>query len=111
MRERPGLRFYCPTMRRIPCHVWTYVGILLLLLGLQVRMVDEFVFTPGATETLHHWFGSAPATAGGTFERMAVGTPVGYQHHFRPPAWAGYALLSGGAVAVVYGRMRKQRRG
>jgi hypothetical protein len=98
-------------MRRIPYHVWTYVGILLLLLGLQVRMVDQYVFTAGATQTLSRWFETSPMTASGTLERLAIGTPVGYQHHFRPPLWSGYALLSAGAVSVIYGLMRKHRRG
>jgi len=98
-------------MRRIPYHVWTYVGILLVLLGLQVRMVDEYVFTAGATQTLNHWFGSSPMAANGTLERLAIGTPIGYQHHFRPPVWSGYAFLSAGAVLLIHGLMRKRRRG
>ena len=99
----------CGDMRRIPYHVWIYVGILLLLLGLQMRMVGDYVFTPGATATLNQWFGPDSAAPGGAFGPLAIGTPVGYQTHFQPPVWVGYGLLSAGAVFFIHGILLKRK--
>ena len=96
-------------MRRIPYHVWIYVGILLLLTGLQMRMVGDYVFTPGATATLNEWFGPDSAAQGGAFGPLAIGTPVGYRTQFQPPVWFGYGLLSAGAVAFIHGMLLKRK--
>ena len=92
-------------MNRWPFHVWIYLGFLLLLLGVQVGMVEVFVFSPQATQNLRNWFGF-----GGAGSSFSLGQG-GYQGHFRPANWVGYALLSAGAVLFMHGWLLRRSRG
>ena len=91
-------------MSRWPFHIWLYVGILLLLLGIQVRMMDVYVLSAGATAALNNWI-----SVGGSNMSVALG-PMGYQAQYRPSPWLGYALLSAGAVLFANGWLLRHNR-
>ncbi len=77
-------------------------GIFFLLLGLQFRMVEEFVLTPQFTRLVMEMFNHPMALADATMETLAGGsTSAVPPKAVRPPEWIGYALLSVGAVLFL----------
>lgn len=96
-------------MGNLRYHVWIYIGVMVFLLGLQLRMVETFTFTSDSTRVLNDWFGpNGSGAPTGAIERWAVNQNL-VQKQYRPQAWLGYALLSAGGVMVVHGWF--QRRG
>jgi hypothetical protein len=85
-------------------HTWIYVGLILLLLGIQVRMVETYVLTPESTRRLSEWFGppSGEPAPTGALQRWALRENLA-RKQFRPPQWLGYSLLSAGGVMIVHG--------
>jgi hypothetical protein len=83
------------------------VGLVILLLGLQVRMVDTFVLNEKASrfvaERLAHVTGGEDTTQ--TF-LPAVGPAPRRTLH--PPTWLGYALISTGVVLVLHSLAMKR---
>ena len=81
------------------------LGLVVLLLGLQIRMVETFVLNEKASRFL----AERMAPMGGDGDRTflpAVG-PVP-RRTVRPPAWLGYALMSVGAVLVLHSLAMKK---
>jgi hypothetical protein len=89
-------------MSSIPYHVWLYLGLMVSMLGLQLRMVEAYTFTPESTQVLNEWLGPNQNAPGASIQRWAVNESL-VQKQYRPPAWLGYALLSTGAVMFVHG--------
>ena len=82
------------------------VGIVLLLLGLQLRAVDSFVLTPKATRFIHEktresGFRTAADPYNLDTYLMAAG-PVA-KKTITPPKWLGWAAISVGAVLTLHG--------
>jgi hypothetical protein len=96
-------------MNRIRYHFWIYVGLMVMVMGLALRTVEVFVLSAGSTRTLHGWFGGPAATPGTSLERLALQSDNVARREVRPPTWLGYALLSGGAVMVVNGVIKRKR--
>ena len=76
-------------------------GLVLLLVGAQLRVVKGFVLSDSATRILAEHFGEPTTTAKGAVQQayLATGAPVSYT--IEPPTWIGYALLSVGFVLTV----------
>ncbi|TVQ03776.1 MAG: hypothetical protein EA381_00910 [Planctomycetaceae bacterium] len=80
-------------------------GMLLILLGLQFRLVQSFVLNESATRTLIRVSKSNPVTASessalGNFIRdIAVPRP---KKQVEPPRWLGLALVAIGAVVSLH---------
>jgi hypothetical protein len=91
-------------MSRWPFHIWLYLGVVLLLIGIQVRMMDVYVLSTEATAFLNNWL-----SLGGTNLSIALGAS-GYQAQYRPSPWLGYALLSAGAVLFANGWLLRHNR-
>jgi hypothetical protein len=89
-------------MPKIAPHVWMYAGLLIGLAGLQMRMVEAFVFTPESTQVLNDWLGPAPDAPTGAIQRWAVNENL-VRKQYRPPLWLGYALISAGGVFFIHG--------
>lgn len=90
---------------------WFLAGLVLLLLGLQFRMIDSVVLTPELTKFLADHAsgpGSGPvATASQTMGAFMTAEPLASKT-VRPPEWVGWSLLSIGAVLVLHAMsMRK----
>jgi hypothetical protein len=80
-------------------------GLVILLLGLQLRWVDTYVLNERATQFLAQRMqqvkGQQMASVGEMPALIASQSPVG-QHRLKPPKWIGYSVLSLGAVLVLY---------
>ncbi|MCG8585519.1 MAG: hypothetical protein MI757_12480 [Pirellulales bacterium] len=85
------------------------IGLLVLLLGLQFRMVDHFVLNAKASEIVDEKLGKrsnaeiTPVAATATGEAPAVVNRI-----VKPPQWLGWCLVSVGGVLVLHSlAMRK----
>ena len=80
-------------------------GLVVFLLGVQLRMVDTFVLNERATQFLAQRIqevkGQQVASASELPTFMAAQAPIA-RHRLEPPAWIGYATLSIGGVLVLY---------
>jgi hypothetical protein len=81
-------------------------GLVVLLLGLQVRMVESYVLNAKATtfvaERLKMGDGDI---ASGAFMPAAGPAPL---RTVRPPVWLGYAFISVGAVLILHSLAMKR---
>jgi hypothetical protein len=86
---------------------WFLLGLVLLLLGLQFRMIDSVVLTPELTKFLADQTGHPVAAASqslGTLMRAEAVAPK----TLRPPEWLGWSLLSMGAVLILHALSMKK---
>ncbi len=81
-------------------HVFV-VGMVLLLLGIQFRLVDSFVLTPKVTRLLAEQTHHPVATAGNTLDSLIGETPIPAKT-IRPEEWIGWLLLSVGGVLILH---------
>lgn len=89
-----------------------FAGVLILLIGLQLRLVQSYVLTPEATRILAKQ--AVAANSGPTPPRLAFaasgGSPLlpSARKVIRPPEWLGWCLLSVGSVLILHSlAMRK----
>ena len=76
---------------------WFLVGLILLSLGIQFRMVDSYVLTSDVTQLLAEATGTPIASANaGTILQPTDGLPV--KKTVVPPEWLGWVMLSVGLV-------------
>lgn len=83
-----------------------FIGALVLLIGVQVRMVDTYVLTPQATKYLaersgNATFASAANSPGQFIAANAPATPL-LRKSIQPPEWLGWCVISIGAVFVLH---------
>jgi protein-S-isoprenylcysteine O-methyltransferase Ste14 len=80
-------------------------GMVVFLLGIQLRMVDAFVLNERATQFLAQRVqamkGRQVASAGDLQTVIAASAPVG-KHRLEPPSWLGWALVSVGSVLILH---------
>lgn len=81
---------------------WFFLGMIILLFGLQVRMVSAYVLNEDATRFLAeraHISASAPEQALVSFsgDSGLLSNKV-----IRPPEWLGWCLISVGAVLILH---------
>jgi len=80
---------------------WFLGGLVLVMLGLQFRMVESFVLTPECTKILAKQTGHPVAAVDNSMATL-VGTPaLPASKTVHPPEWLGWALLSIGAVMIL----------
>lgn len=83
-----------------------FLGMFVLLLGVQVRMVESYVLTPDATRFLAERSGntSLASAASSPGQVLAASTPAGtmLRKTVRPPEWLGWCLMSIGGVLVLH---------
>ncbi|MGC4005617.1 MAG: hypothetical protein QM811_21865 [Pirellulales bacterium] len=79
------------------------IGFLLLLFGLQFRMVETFTLNTTTTRFLATRFQDPETPAKNFFiNNNENGIPA---KSFKPPLWIGYSLLSIGSVLVLHSIM------
>ncbi len=82
------------------------IGIVVVLLGVQLRMVDAYVLNAPTTKFVVDKFGSADkqAAANATIPSLeTVGSGASSSMRtVKPPVWAGWAAISIGAVLVLH---------
>ena len=81
---------------------WFLAGLVLVLFGLQFRLIDSVVLTPEFTKFLADRAGYAFAPPGEATQTVAQAQAVLPAKTLHPPEWLGWALLSVGAVAVLH---------
>jgi hypothetical protein len=77
-----------------------FIGLVVLLLGLQLRFVSSYVLNADATQFLAERTGEAPAAATSFFNLTS--TPALARKVVQPPEWLGWCLISVGAVLVLH---------
>jgi hypothetical protein len=87
-------------------------GIVILLFGIQVRMVDAYVLTPEATQFVvkrFHKPKSEGAASPAAFEPVAVSAgPALSMKTITVPPWGGWASISLGSVLILHSLAMKR---
>jgi hypothetical protein len=78
-----------------------FIGLVVLLIGIQVRYVSAYVLNPEATRFLAERTGQSNAGMSSMFSATA-GTPFGPRKVFQPPEWLAWCLMSVGAVLCLH---------
>ncbi|MEW4451961.1 hypothetical protein AB1L30_04670 [Bremerella sp. JC817] len=82
------------------------IGIVLLALGIQFRMVDSVTLTQEASHFLTKRFAAKPAEASDVPTAFVAAAEdaniVSAKKTIKPPQWLGWALISMGAVLVLH---------
>ncbi|HEX3724629.1 MAG TPA: hypothetical protein VHV08_00235 [Pirellulales bacterium] len=84
------------------------IGLVILLLGLQLRSVETYVLNEKASRFIAERLTPAVADADGSvrpFVPVVGSTP---RRTLRPPTWLGYAIMSVGAVLVLHSLAMKR---
>jgi hypothetical protein len=83
------------------------LGLVFLLLGLQVRMVESYVLNEKASQFVAQKLKGLANNdlADGSFMPAAGPAPL---RTVRPPVWLGYAFISVGAVLVLHSLAMKR---
>ena len=85
------------------------VGMVILLLGLQFRVVQSFVLTPTCTKVLAERTGHPMAAAIETADTLTGSLKtVAPNHLLVPPDWLGWSLLSIGSVLILHSMAMKR---
>ncbi len=77
-------------------------GVVLALLGAQLRLVDTFVLTPKASQFVETRLRTTGIGVGPYDNTYLTSGPVA-KKSFTPPRWMGWALLSVGGVLAMHG--------
>ena len=83
------------------------VGTVLLLIGLQFRIIHSVELTQGATAVLARWTGPDPDSVEGTARQVVVAT-ARPRADIVPPPWLGWSLMSVGVIGIAYGLLGKR---
>jgi hypothetical protein len=79
-------------------HQFLFLGLFVLLVGLQFRYVQAYVLTPQTTQFLAERTGQASPVANAMFS--ASGTAP--RKVVQPPEWLSWCLISVGAVLALH---------
>jgi hypothetical protein len=79
-------------------HQFLFIGLFVLLIGLQFRYVQAYVLTPQTTQFLAERTGQANPVTNGMF----AATSTAPRKVVQPPDWLSWCLLSVGAVLVLH---------
>ena len=83
-----------------------FLGIVILLVGVQVRNVSAFVLTEDATRFLAEHTGRADSE--GTLMSLTSDMGAGPKKVLQPPEWLGWCLMSVGAVLILHSLAMKR---
>jgi hypothetical protein len=83
-----------------------FMGLVVLLLGVQLRMVESYTLTHEATRFLAER--SQTSTANSTLFSLSSDMGAGPQKVVQPPEWAGWCLMSIGAVLILHSLAMKK---
>jgi hypothetical protein len=80
-------------------HQFLFIGLFVLLIGLQFRYVSAYVLSPEATRFLAERTGQSNAA----FSALSAATgSAGPQKVLEPPDWLAWCLMSVGAVLCLH---------
>jgi hypothetical protein len=78
-----------------------FLGLLVLLIGIQVRYVSAYVLNPQATKFIAERTGQS-STATSSFLTATSGTFAAPRKVLQPPEWLSWCLISVGAVLCLH---------
>lgn len=78
-----------------------FIGLVVLMLGLQVRYVSAYVLNPQATKFLAERTSQSSGTTTALFTAVA-GTSMAPRKVIEPPEWLPWCLISIGAVLCLH---------
>ena len=81
-------------------HQFLFIGLIVLMIGVQVRYVSAFVLNPKATQFLAEHTGQSSAATAGVFSPRRH--RPGPRKMLQPPEWLSWCLISVGAVLVLH---------
>jgi len=77
----------------------------IVLIGVQFRIVSAYVLNPEATQFLAERTGNSTAA---TFASYSQGTTIAPRKVLQPPEWLGWCFISVGSVLILHSlAMRK----
>ncbi len=79
-----------------------FLGLVVLFIGLQVRVVSSYVLNPKATKFLAERSGQSQSSTAAGFFAMTSGSSAAPRKVVQPPEWLGWCLISAGAVLVMH---------
>jgi hypothetical protein len=82
-------------------HQFFFIGLLVLLIGVQVRYVGSYVLNPQATKFLAERTGNS-SSASNSFFTATSGTFAAPRKVLQPPEWLSWCLMSVGAVLCLH---------
>jgi hypothetical protein len=77
-----------------------FMGVVVVLMGIQLRVVQEFVLTEEATLFLAERLNSSSSE--GTMASLSSSVGMGQNKVIHPPEWMGWCLISLGAVLILH---------
>ncbi len=80
---------------------WLMIGLVILALGLQFRMVDSFVLNQKTTEIIAKRLKKAETVATAFVPSFDVAPPESHRV-IKPPRWLGFMMMSVGAVLILH---------
>jgi hypothetical protein len=83
-----------------------FLGLVILLLGVQLRMVSSYTLTRQATKFLAER--SQPSAADSTLFALTSDMGAGPQKVLQPPEWLGWCLMSVGGVLILHSLAMKK---
>ena len=83
-----------------------FLGVIILLMGIQFRMVSTYVLTGDATQFLAERTKSADAQ--GMLVSLASDSGNLPQKVIKPPEWLGWCLISVGSVLILHSLAMKK---
>jgi hypothetical protein len=83
-------------------------GLLLLLLGIQFRMIESIELTPELTQMLIDRSGKPLASVSATTQAFIPGDRPTAKRVVRPPDWIGWFLASIGGVLILHSLAMKK---
>lgn len=76
------------------------IGMVILLLGIQLRMIDSFVLTESTSRFIAERVNHEPVPT--AFSQSLLFSPPASKRTVQPPKWLGWALVSVGGVLVLH---------
>jgi hypothetical protein len=83
-----------------------FLGLVILLIGVQLRMVSSYTLTREATKFLAERSQSSGAEA--TMMALSTDLGAGPQKVIHPPEWLGWCLMSIGSVLILHSLAMKR---
>ncbi len=89
-------------MMDITRNQYFFLGLVLVLLGLECNLVETFVLTPEFTQFLAERTSHPMASVNATTQTLLQSDTPPAQKNWRPPEWLGWSLLSIGSVLILH---------
>jgi hypothetical protein len=87
------------------------VGVLLLLLGMQFRMVDSFVLNETSTRALARFVKDAQLATSDLGTQLYMAAVPSPRKTIKPPNWLGWAMLTVGGVICLHALVLPRAKG